>query len=397
MSAAETALMSLTSLAVLCVWAPCLLAGEGKPAPSNVPRQEYPRIGEDLRVTFRLKAPEARRVQVAPRGDDNGLGRGPFEMRRDRDGVWTVTTPPARPGFHYYELLVDGVRVNDPASETFFGWGRQTSGLEVPDPSLDFYTAKDVPHGDVRAVWYSSRVTGRPRRAYVYTPPEYDAAPARRYPVLYLQHGAGESERAWSAQGRVGFILDNLLAARQAQPMLVVMDNGYATPKGAPPGPTDRFSAFEQVLVGELIPLIDSRYRTQADREHRALAGLSMGAMQALRIGLKHPELFGSIGWFSGAEKGFDPKTSFGGALADAGAANARWQLLWLGWGRQEKAAGRVDFHGKLRQAGIRHVWYECDGTHEWQVWRKHFRDFAPRLFQPRAEPETATDDPPAR
>jgi enterochelin esterase family protein len=230
---------------------------------------------------------------------------------------------------------------------------------------------------------YDSSVTGQPRRAFIYTPPDYDAAPPRRYPVLYLQHGAGESERAWSAQGRVGFIMDNLLAAGQVQPLLVVMDNGYATPKDPPPDKADRASGFEQVLVRDLVPLVDARYRTQADREHRALAGLSMGAGQALHIGLKHPELFSAIGWLSGAERDFDPKTSLGGALADAAAANARWRLLWLGRGRLEPATGRVDFHEKLQEAGVNHVWFECDGAHEWQVWRQHFRDLAPRLFRP--------------
>ena len=300
-------------------------------------------------------------------------------MQRDAVGVWTVTTPPVRPGFHYYELVVDGFRVNDPASETFFGWGQQTSGLEVPDAKLDFYDTKDVPHGEVRALWYHSQVTGQPRRAFVYTPPDYDRQPPQRYGVLYLQHGAGESERAWSAQGRVHFILDNLIAARRAVPMLVVMDNGYATACDA--SKAERGSAFAAVVVQDLIPLVDGRYRTLADREHRAVAGLSMGAMQAIGVGLKHPDLFGSIGWFSGVERDFDPQTSFGGALADAAKANARWRLLWFGRGRQESPAGRTDFHEKLAKAGIRHVWYECDGTHEWQVWRMHLHDFAARLF----------------
>ena len=156
-----------------------------QPAPSNVPGRRVPKIHDNLRVTFRLKAPDARKVQLAPRGDDNGLGRGPFEMERDTAGTWTVTTPPVRSGFHYYELVVDGFHINDPASETFFGWGQQTSGLEVPDAKLDFYACKDVPHGEVRALWYHSKVTAQPRRAFVYTPPDYDRQPQRHYAVLY--------------------------------------------------------------------------------------------------------------------------------------------------------------------------------------------------------------------
>jgi enterochelin esterase family protein len=300
------------------------------------------------------------------------------------DGVWSVTTAAVRPGFHYYDLLVDGFRCNDPSSETFFGWGQPTSGIEVPDPALSFYDAKPVPHGEVRTLWYHSTVTGGLRRAMVYTPPQYDRDVEARFPVLYLQHGAGESERAWSAQGRMNFIVDNLLAEGGARPMIVVMDNGYATAAGAPErqrGP-ERAGALGAVWGTDLIPLVDSRYRTLTDREHRAVAGLSMGAMQAIRIGLAQPERFAWIGWFSGIEREFDPQKSLGGALADAAAANARWKLLWLGWGRGEEPAGRVDFHEKLEAAGIRHVWFECEGTHEWQVWRKHLHDFVPRLFR---------------
>ena len=371
---------TLPAMIVFGAMASLAPAADGKPAPSNVPGREFPKIDDDLRVTFRVKALGAQKVQVAPRGDDNGLGRGPYDMQRDASGTWSVTTPPVRPGFHYYELAVDGLRVNDPASETFFGWGQQTSALEVPDPKLDFYDAKDVPHGEVRAVWYHAKVTGRLRRAFVYSPPDYDRQQQRRYPVLYLQHGAGESERAWSAQGRVNFILDNLIAAQKAVPMLVVMDNGYATRADA--SREDRASALGEVLVKDLVPLVDQRYRTLADRQHRAIAGLSMGAMQAVRVGLKNSDLFGSIACMSGVERNFDPQTSLGGAMADAAAVNAKWQLLWFGWGRQEAPAGRTDFHEKLQQAGIRHVWYECDGTHEWQVWRKHLHDLAQRLFR---------------
>jgi enterochelin esterase-like enzyme len=353
----------------------------GTPASSNVPGREFPRIHADLTVTFRVTAPGAKKVQLSPRGDDNGLGRGPFEMQHDGRGGWALTTPPVRAGFHYYELIVDGFRGNDPNSETFFGWGQATSGLEVPDPTLDFHDAKPVAHGEVRMMWYHSKITGRARRAFVYTPSTYDQS-ATRFPVLYLQHGAGESERAWSAQGRVNFILDNLVAAGAAQPMLVVMDNGYAIRAESAGRPVDRAGDFGAVVVTDLIPLVDGRYRTLADRDHRAIAGLSMGAMQALRVGLKHPDRFSAIGWFSGIERDFDAKTSLEGALADAAKVNADWRLLWLGRGKSESAVGRVEFHEKLEASGIRHVWFECDGSHEWQVWRKHLHDFAPRLFR---------------
>jgi enterochelin esterase-like enzyme len=366
--------------------------GEARPAPSNVAGARYPLIHPDLRVTFRIKAPEAKKVQVQPGGADNGLGKGPFDMERGEDSVWTVTTPPVVPGFHYYWLRVDGVAVNDPASETYFGYGKPTSGVEVPEKGVDFYDAKDVPHGEVRARWYRSGVTGQHRRAHVYTPPDYDAQPRTRYPVLYLQHGAGEDERGWVKQGRVNFILDNLIAAGKARPMLVVMDRGYATRAGAADAPVGRggafagTSAFEDVVVKDLIPLIDATYRTIPDREHRAMAGLSMGGMQTLQITLRHLDLFSCIGSMSGPSFGrFDAQTAYGGAFRDPAAFNKKVHLLWLGAGTAE---GRFHdsirgLHEALEKAGIKNVFVESPGTaHEWQTWRRALYDFAPRLFQ---------------
>lgn len=177
------------------------------PAPSNVRDAAFPRIHSDLRVTFRFVAPTVSSVQME--GGD-GLGPGPFDMTRDDEGIWTVTTPPVVPGFHYYWLLVDGVAVNDPSSQTYFGYGKPTSGIDVPEPGVDFYDPKDVPHGEVRSHWYHSEITGKWRKATVYTPPGYDAKPGVRYPVLYLQHGAGEDETGWTKQGYANFIWNEL-------------------------------------------------------------------------------------------------------------------------------------------------------------------------------------------
>jgi enterochelin esterase-like enzyme len=367
-------------------------ADDARPAATNVPRAEYPRVHPDGRVTFRLRAPDVKAVKVQPGGADNGLGKGPFDMERGADGTWAVTTPPAVPGFHYYWLVVDGVAVNDPGSETFFGYGKPTSGVEVPGQGADFYDARDVPHGEVRALWYHSQVTGRPRRAFVYTPPGYDTG-KDRYPVLYLQHGAGEDERGWATQGRANFILDNLVAAGKARPMIVVMDNGYADRAGRPPAPPPGggpprfdFRAFEEVLVGDLIPKVDASYRTLADRDHRALAGLSMGAMQALQIGLSHLDTFATIGAFSAPPVGaFDVATAYRGAFRDAKAFNEKVRLLWLGAGSAEApfAARLKVMHEALDKAGVRHVVFESPGTsHEWQTWRRSLHDFAPRLFR---------------
>jgi enterochelin esterase-like enzyme len=354
--------------------------GDTRPASSNVRGAEYPRVHPDLRVTFRLKAPAARKVQVQPGGADNGLGKGPLDMARGGDGIWAVTTPPAVPGFHYYWLVVDGVAVNDPGSETYFGWGRQTSGVEVPETGADFYDVKAVPHGQVRAFWYHSKVTRAPRRAFVYCPPGYDKDARRRYPVLYLQHGAGEDERGWANQGRANFILDNLLAAGKAKPMLVVMDQGYAVKAGAKPSA----NAFEEVVLNDLVPAVDAEFRTLPDRDHRAVAGLSMGAGQALRIGLTNLDRFAYVGAFSGAGRKFDVRTSFGGVFNDPAAFNKKARLLWIGAGTGEEAfhnAARA-MHDSLDRAGVKSVFVEQKGTaHEWQTWRKALHDFAPRLF----------------
>jgi len=377
-------------------------------ATSNVRGAQSPRIYADGRVIFTLKAPEAKSVQVA--GGD-GLGKGPFPMTKNDDGVWSVTTPPAVPGFHYYWFVLDGVAVNDPGSETYFGYGKETSGIEGPESGVNFYDAKDVPHGEVRTKWYFSKTTGEWRRALVYTPPGYDEAPTTRYPVLVLQHGAGENETGWTKQGRANFILDNLIAEGRAKPMIVVMDCGYATKLGTPPvaagpGAPPRnfqlaFSAFEDVVMDDLIPVIDASYRTIPDKQHRALAGLSMGGMQTLFITLHHLDKFDYIGSFSGPiiaginagrqpagavqPPQFDTKTAYEGAFADPSAFNKQVKLLWLGAGTEEKQIhdGIKGAADALKASGVDLFFFESPGTaHEWQTWHRDLRDFAPRLFR---------------
>lgn len=354
---------------------------EGQPAPSNVRGAEFPRVHPDLRVTFRYKAPGAKAVQLQPGGADNGLGKGPFDMSRGSDGLWTVTTPPAVPGFHYYWFLVDGAIVNDPASETFFGWARQSSGIDIPEKGADFYAARDVPHGEIRIHWYFAKTTQAWRRAFVYTPPGYDRNPRSRYPVLYLQHGSGEDERGWTTQGRANFILDNLLAAGKAKPMLVVMEQGYAFAPG-----TTQPNLFEQLVLNDLIPAIDSAYRTVTARESRAMAGLSMGGGQTLQITLTHLDKFAWIGAFSASLRlGDNLKAAYGGVFADPVAFNKKARLLWLGAGTAEERAYKAvqAAHETLDKAGIRNVVYVAQGTsHEWQTWRRHLNEFAPLLFK---------------
>ena len=365
-------------------------ADDSRPASSNVLNAPYPRVHSDNRVTFRLTAPNAQKVQLQPGGADNGLGKGPIDMSRDDKGLWSITLPAVVPGFHYYWFLVDGLAVNDPGSDTFFGWGRQTSGIEVPETGADYYEARSVPHGDVRQRLYESKVTGAWRRAYVYTPPDYDANVKTRYPVLYLQHGAGENATGWTKQGRANLILDNLIAAGKAKPMIVVMDTGYATKPGATPvqgatGAPQVPNAFEDVVVTDLIPVIDASYRTLKDRDSRAMAGLSMGGGQTLQITSNHLDLFAWIGSFSAPLRNFDVKTSMNGALTDAAAFNKRVRLLWIGAGTGETAIheAATKLHASLEAAGIKHVVFESAGTaHEWQTWRRSLNDFAPRLFR---------------
>lgn len=375
--------------------------GDFQPASTNVWGAQYPKVDSEGRVQIRVKAPEATQVRV-------NFWSGPkMAMEKQSDGFWMVTTPPQAPGLHYYTLIIDGAEVADPNSRSFFGGGRYASAVEIPEQGSTYYLPQDVPHGMVREVWYYSKVTGTWRRALVYMPPNYDTQTDVRYPVLYLQHGGGEDETGWTKQGKANFILDNLIAAGECKPMLVVMAYGYAWPAGRPaPDQSERplgspemrramqemTQAFEDDLTRVLIPFIDANFRTLADRDHRAMAGLSMGGMQTFQITFNHLDMFSYIGGFSGAggpflfgEK-FDPKTAYNGALADPEAFAKRVHLLWLGVGTEEPErmrAGLLELHKSLEEAGIKHVFYESPGTaHEWQTWRRDLKDFAPRLFR---------------
>lgn len=404
-------LRSVTGTALLLALSPRALPAqsldESSPAASNVPGAENPRIHRDGRVTFALRAPETHDLQVA--GGD-GLGKGPFQMTKGSDGTWSVTIPPPVPGFHYYWFILDGVSSNDPGSETYFGYSRETSGIEIPEAGVDFYATKNVPHGEVREKWYLSRTTATWRRALVYTPPDYDKDQSSRYPVLILQHGMGEDETGWTRQGKAQFILDNLIATGKAQPMILVMDRGYAGKPGTPPFALTAdtrlrelqlaFSAFSDVVIRDLIPTIDASYRTIADREHRAMAGLSMGGMQTLFIAFRHLDTFAYVASLSGPvihgtdpeerlgaslQGRFDTKTAYGGVFSDPAKFNGRVKLLWLGAGSEEQQlqASVRDAVDALRRSGVRVVFFESPGTaHEWQTWRRDLHDLAPRLFR---------------
>jgi enterochelin esterase-like enzyme len=371
-------------------------ADNSSPAPTNIPGADYPRINADRSVTFRVHADQARRVQLLLE-----LGHPTYEMTKKIGGNWEVTTKPLLPGFHYYAFSVDSFESNDPGSRVFFAARKEVSGLEVPAPESEFFALRNVPHGTVRIEWYFSQLTGQLRRIYVYTPRGYDQSQSR-YPVLYLQHGFGEDEAGWSDQGHENFILDNLIAEHQAKPMIIVNENGmtdvhYEIPTPKPghkliPPPTqqvarfftdEKYSLFDGIVSTELIPFIDANFRTIPDREHRALAGLSMGGAQAIRIGLRHLDEFAYIGAFSPAVSLTNITKDYGGVLADKAKVNQQLRLLWLGIGTDDFLFDPVEHtHEALERAGIAHIWVESAGSHVWTVWRKYLADFAPRLFQ---------------
>jgi enterochelin esterase-like enzyme len=378
--------------AIILVLGPCWAQNrKSHPASTNIPGAEFPRINSDLSAAFRVQADHAQKVQLLME-----FGRSTYDMVKGKDGFWEVTTKPLLPGFHYYAISVDGFVSNDPGSRTFFAAEKEVSGLEVPGPDSDFFAIKDVPHGTVRAEWYRAKTTDETRRIFVYTPPGYDHS-AARYPVLYLQHGYGEDEAGWSDQGHENFILDNLIAAHKAKPMIVVNENGltdvhFVPPPGSkPPSPEsvarffmdERYSLFDSIVSKDLIPFIDANFRTIPDREHRALAGLSMGGSEALRIGFNHLDLFAYIGAFSPAVEITDPRKDYDGILSNPARVNRKLRLLWIGIGSDDFLRAPVEkSHETLEKAGIRHVWVESSGAHVWTVWREYLADFAPRLFQ---------------
>ena len=366
---------------------------------TNISGSEYPRLNEDLSATFRVQADNAQKVQLLM-----DLGQATYDMTKGADGFSEVTTKPLLPGFHYYLISVDGFASTDPGSKTFFAARKEVSGIEVPSSESDFFAIKDVPHGIVRIEWYFSKTTGDWRRILVYTPPTYEES-NQRYPVLYLQHGWGEDETAWSHQGHENFILDNLIAAHKAKPMLIVNENGMTgvnfappppprpgtTPPAPPPSPRsmansikeERYTLFESVIANDLVPFIDAHFRTIPDRDHRALAGLSMGGGQAVRIGMNHLNLFSYLGAFSPAFFIDDPSKDYDGAFADPSKVNNELHLLWLGVGTDDFLLAPVtQSHETLERAEIKHVWVKSSGAHVWTVWRKYLTDFAPRLFQ---------------
>lgn len=344
----------------------------GKRAESNVRNAQYPRLLPDNRAIFRVKAPEAQKVQI-------DLGRK-YDMTREADGTWTCTTDPLSEGFHYYFLIVDGVKVADPASESFYGCSMMSSGIEVPYPDgKNVFELADVPHGDIRMNRYFSKTDGCWKRMFVYTPYGYEQG-NRKYPVLYLLHGGGEDERGWATQGRTDVILDNLIADGKAEPMIIVMAGGNT-------------ADIESELLKECIPFVESRYRVAEGKENRALAGLSMGGIQTLNVGIAHPELFAylgvfSSGWWANPPRGFqsgnEAEKYYEMLKADKEGYNSGLKEFWISMGGKEDIAYnncRI-MRERLDEIGIKYTYFETPGGHTWPVWRESLAKFAPLLFK---------------
>jgi len=357
-----------------------------KAAPTNISSNQCPCILADLRVVFRVTAPEAGKVQI-------DLGKV-YDMQKDEKGVWSVTTDQQVPGFHYYSLVINGVRVSDPASETFYGTGRMSSAIDIPEAGVDFYTIKNVPHGDIRNVVYFSKTTGTWRSMNIYTPPGYDKSGKEQYPVLYIQHGGGEDERGWAVQGKTNIILDNLIAEGKSKPMFVVIPNGNVSRPGSSAGGynDEAMAAYKEELSGSIIPFIETNYRVKPGAANRAIAGLSMGGGQAFYTGLRNTDMFANVGVFSTglfggiARQGaaaFDPESVIPGILTNPGTFNNKLKVFYISVGEQDP---RIEPTKKLiqtfKEKGLKVEFSSFPGGHEWQVWRKSLHDFAQKLFK---------------
>jgi enterochelin esterase-like enzyme len=339
-----------------------------------------PDILADGRVTFRLNAPKADEVVLTGEFLD-----GPRNFAKDADGVWSVTVGPIAPEVYHYNFTIDGVRTIDPSNpqlKTGSTASTITSVLEIRHPSPAFYDAQPVPHGDIRTNWYHSKSLAGVRRLTVYTPPGYDKNRSTRYPVLYLFHGANADENAWYRLGRANLILDNLLAAGKIQPFIVVMPFGYGVTPGGPQA--DNTAKFGKDLIEDVIPYIESSYRTLTDRNNRAIVGLSMGGGQALSIGLNNVDLFSYVGGFSsGLGNAANYPKTYAKIAANADEANKRLKLVWIGCGKEDGQFGQSkslsDF---LTANNVKHTFRETSGAHTWMVWRRYLHEISPLLFR---------------
>jgi enterochelin esterase-like enzyme len=408
-------------------------AGTVHTSPYNFPRSQFPRIEADNRVTFQFRAPDAQKVQVS-------IANVAHDMTKDENGVWTYTSEPQDLGYHNYWMVVDGAIVIDPGTDAFIGYSHMCNAFEIPDPDGGFYELKDVPHGNVLIKNYYAKSINQWRHIFVYTPPQYDKDTTTRYPVLYLQHGGGEDERVWIEMGRTNLILDNLLAEGKCKPFIVVMETsavggaggmrrggaggrgmgnagrggvmgavapaagagasrgaagagrgaagaGRGAGAGAGRGARRGFGgfgmggpaggAYGQLMVNDLIPWVDSNFRTLSDQPNRAMAGLSMGGMQTRMVTLANLDKFSHIGLFSGGTISMNDVENTEGF-------KDKVKLVFMSYGSRERGANSVKAAADaLNEAGIKAVSYiSADTAHEFQSWRRSLRELAMLLFQ---------------
>jgi enterochelin esterase-like enzyme len=366
-----------------------------KTTPTTQQGKQYPQVNSENRVRVSIPAPQAQKVQL-------DLGGKKYDLTKDANGVWTGESIPQDEGFHYYQLNIDGASVPDPGSLYFYGASRWGSGIEVPAKDQDFYALKNVPHGELRENQYFSKTSNSVRRVYIYTPPGYDKDKAKRYPVLYLQHGMGENETGWGNQGHANLIMDNLIAEGKTTPFIIVMENsgggirgprpnagspGQAAPVGnantsgnAAPvarGGMNFAGPFERILIDDLIPYIESNYRVIADQSHRAMAGLSMGGMQTKSIVIANPTLFSYVGMFSSG-------TISPTEITDMDSFKKKVKVVFMSFGGREGGATKIPGAAEeWNTAGIKGVYYVSPETaHEWQSWRRSLNEFAVLIFK---------------
>ena len=420
----------LAAAALASVSASAQVTEDFKPATTNQEGKQYPMVNSQRMVRAQISAPSANSVKL-------DIGGVKYDMVKDENGVWTGESAPQDEGFHYYQLEIDGASVPDPGSKYYYGASRWGSGIDIPAADEDFYTVKNVPQGSINEVYYWSTVTESMRHCYIYFPAEYYSNPTKKFPVLYLQHGMGENETGWSAQGKTGIIMDNLMAAGKAVPFVIVMDNGLNVrpanqpqgqpgmgmgqrpqgqrpqgqmappqggrpqgqfggaqgqrPQGGAPGQGGQgrprggfgggfggfggFNAFQEVLLKDIIPMVEKNYRVIADTEHRAMAGLSMGGMQTRSITMANPTTFAYVGMFSGGSfSAQDLKEN-----ADFIKTN---KVLFMSCGGKENMG--VDKAAEdLKAIGINAYSYISPETaHEWQTWRRSLYQFAQLIFK---------------
>ena len=352
------------------------ISNVGRPAESNIRSAKYPQILPNGHAVFRFKAPEAQKVQL-------DLGEK-YDMVINADGVWETTTDSLSEGFHYYSLIIDGVAVADPASESFYGMGRMASGFEVPFKGDAYYEIRNVPHGDIRIKNYYSNVTNSWRNFYMYTPPGYDQNSTEKYPVLYILHGGGEDQRGWATQGKTDLIIDNLIAEKKALPMIVIMVDGNMPSKGFG---EEALNMFEKELKDCVIPFVEKNFRVKTDARNRALAGLSMGGLQTLYAGVKNTDLFAylgvfSSGWWANQPALSDPQYAF--MKENSARINSNLKQFWISLGGKEDIAYEncKIMLSKFDEMKIKYTFSEYSGGHSWPVWRNNLYNFAQKLFK---------------